>query len=159
MLTVLAELDHLVMEADPPYDGIIGFSVGACLAATWLLRDALSTQCSSRQLRIAIFLAPAMGLSYAALLRGCFELQECLSGGPRLQIPTVLAYDEKDTVTPGHGSLLRGLCASSTNRTVVHHLGHTIPGVGNSSELERLVEAIKKAIGIAENGAGLGYRL
>lgn len=152
MLSALVDLDTLIAESDPPYDAILGFSQGSCLAATMLLRD----DGPQPPFKLAVFLSAGMAADYQALEHGDGKVQMLRGklGGERINIPTVHVYGENDSNAPGQGGLLRDLCQEEGRQTAVHRLGHQVPGGAERQDLDKAVAAIKRAIEAAQGGIG-----
>ncbi|KAJ0115701.1 hypothetical protein J7T55_010524 [Diaporthe amygdali] len=143
LLNALDDLDALVREADPPYDGVVGFSHGSTLAATLLTRPDQSAQ---PPFKVAVFLSPGMAANHASLSQDKIEILQPNTVYQRICIPTALVYAEKDEVAPEQGVLLQGLCDEKVMHVAIHQLGHQIPGIKEKRDLEEAVTAITLAI-------------
>lgn len=143
LLNALDDLDALVREADPPYDGVVGFSHGSTLAATLLTRPDQNAQ---PPFKMAVFLSPGMAANHASLNQDKIEILQPNTVYQRICIPTTLVYAEKDEVAPEQGVLLQGLCEEKVMHVAIHQLGHQIPGIKEKRDLEEAVTAIKLAI-------------
>ncbi|KAK8069349.1 serine hydrolase FSH [Apiospora phragmitis] len=151
MLAALEDLDSLVAEAEPPYDGVLGFSHGCSLAATMLTRPRLQGAEETTPFKLAVFLCAGMAADHDSLLqRDLIEkLRSVLGNNKRIKIPTAHIYAENDEACPGQGALLQSLCAENAY-AAVHSLGHRIPGATEKKELEAAALAIKRAIADAQ---------
>ncbi|PLB50765.1 hypothetical protein P170DRAFT_463876 [Aspergillus steynii IBT 23096] len=161
------------VEAQGPFDGVIGFSQGAVLAATLILaqqthgsslglrRNASPSAPPDPPFRCAVFLCGGLPFDWAALERGTVELirpfssSSSSSGGsssgarpaecpPVMDLPVVNCWADHDDDYPGMGPPLSQLCASDKNRPVVHTVGHAVPAEGK--ELMALVEAVQATL-------------
>ncbi|CEN60975.1 hypothetical protein ASPCAL07645 [Aspergillus calidoustus] len=175
MLSALRDLDALIADADPPYDGVAGFSHGSCLAATLLLRPSPSPLAGLAEhstfatmrarapapFRVAVFFSAGMAADYAALQDDEVKMLEqtqaqAPSSGERaavpmtIDIPTAHIFAENDEVAPGQGHLLARLCSAQGRHVSTHRLGHCIPGAGERRDLDNAVRAIRGAISDAE---------
>ena len=151
ILDTLEELEAHIADAtvdDQPYDGVIGFSHGSCLAATLLLRAAAAQR--PLPFKVAIFLSPGMALDPVALEAG--EVEMFRGTGARIGIPTAHVWGENDRAAPGQGKLLSQLCEVGSRSTAVHSVGHSVPGPKEKRDLDAAVRAVKKAIVKAEMG-------
>jgi predicted esterase len=65
--------------------------------------------------------------------------------GQLIRIPTVHIWGEKD---PGHRDSedLKMLCDQQQATAVIHSGGHEVPGLGKSSEVSGIVNAVRRAI-------------
>jgi pimeloyl-ACP methyl ester carboxylesterase len=166
MLSALSDLDSLIAEADPPYDGILGFSHGSCLAATLLLRPSLapthySPLVASRAgtpFKVAVFFSAGMAAEHAALQDDEVKMLQqthSLTSSERadlrtIDIPTAHIFAENDEIAPGQGHLLAGLCSAERRHLATHRLGHRIPGAAERNDLNNAVNVIREAVRDAE---------
>ncbi|KAL3448146.1 serine hydrolase FSH [Aspergillus insuetus] len=177
--SALRDLDVLIADADPPYDGVWGFSHGACLAATMLARpqqqsitSTITTACATRisarlpaPFRVAVFFSAGMAADHGALQVDEIRMLRVSGGvggdvaGERttiglgdglIEIPTAHVFADEDEVAPEQGGLLVRLCAATGRHVATHGLGHCIPGAAERESLEAAVEAIRGAIRDAE---------
>ncbi|KAL4860798.1 serine hydrolase FSH [Aspergillus spectabilis] len=158
MLSALRDLDSLIAEADPSYDGVLGFSHGSCLAATLLLHPPQARAHHSTfatLFKVAVFFSAGTAADYAALQADEVKmLQQTQAPGGRatttIDIPTVHVFAENDEIAPGQGDLLVGLCSTKGRHVATHRLGHRIPGAAERNDLDNAVKVIKEAIRDAE---------
>ncbi|KAL4981983.1 serine hydrolase FSH [Aspergillus falconensis] len=151
MISALGDLAQLIADADPPYDGILGFSQGASLAATFLLGpDPMAKTC----FKVAIFLSAGMAADHAVLHLDRVQMLEAKAKAGQcnigIQIPTAHVFAENDPVAPAQGRLLHALCAPTVAHVAVHNLGHRVPGAGERDDLQRAITVIRQAIADAE---------
>jgi hypothetical protein len=166
MLSALGDLDSLIAEAEPPYDGILGFSHGSCLAATLLLRPPhpsaqqlpfLASRAST-PFKVAVFFSAGMAAEHATLQDDevrMLQQAQSLTNSERaalrtINIPTAHVFAENDEIAPGQGHLLVGLCSPERRHVATHRLGHRIPGAVERNDLNNAVNVIKEAIRDAE---------
>jgi len=151
MLSALDDLDTLIAEADPPYDAVLGFSHGSCLAATMLLRSSRNIESS---FKLAVFFSAGMAADHAALHQDKVQMLQQNPGGRLIDIPTAHVYAENDEVAPSQGKLLFGLCSEKERYMAVHRLGHRVPGTAERGDLENAVAVIRRAIEDAKKRVG-----
>ena len=129
-----------------PYDAVMGFSLGAALAAAFLLHER-SHQVSRPEpptFGCAIFLCgvlPTAGFDF----RQVEELQSLLgtlSAG--IAIRTVHAWSPDDTHFPEQSTKLVEICDKTKRMEVKHSSGHSIPSQGD--ELKCIADAIEEAM-------------
>lgn len=171
--SILRAVEDLAVYArtNGPFDGVIGFSQGAVLAATLLIAlDSKNTGSSSSNLpvalrpllveppfRFAIFLCGGDPFDLAALQRGEILLIRNLPPDqPALiNLPLVNCWASNDEDYPGMGPSLSSLCESGVNEQVVHAVGHGVPTEGD--ELHQLVTAVRVTMERAQRG-GLAWK-
>ncbi|KAL2871602.1 serine hydrolase FSH [Aspergillus lucknowensis] len=144
MLSALRDLEALVADAEPAYDGVLGFSHGSCLAATLLLMP------GAPSFKVAVFFSAGMAADHSALQADVVTMLQQQHGGATIDIPTAHVFAENDEVAPGQGQLLVGLCAARGRHVATHGLGHQIPGAAERGDLENAVRVIREAIADAE---------
>lgn len=160
MMSALSDLDSLIAEAEPAYDGILGFSHGSCLAATLLLRPPpASTHYSpfgvsrtGTPFKVAVFFSAGMAADHAALQADEVKMLQQTHGAASrmIDIPTAHVFAENDEIAPGQGHLLAGLCSVERKHVATHRLGHRIPSAAERNDLNNAVNVIKAAIKDAE---------
>ncbi|KAJ0424607.1 serine hydrolase FSH [Aspergillus carlsbadensis] len=172
--SILAAVEDLAayVITNGPFDGVIGFSQGAVLAATLLiavqpspettmqsadadteseLPDALRALQSRGEppFRFAVFLCGGHPFDLRALQRGVIvEITgRPSSDTPLISLPVVNCWARNDEDYPGMGPPLSSLCGKRNNEEVVHGAGHGVPSEGD--DLDALCRAVGKIIGIA----------
>jgi hypothetical protein len=129
-----------------PFDGLLGFSEGASVAATILIEDA-RRQCASLKIRCAIFFC---GVSPLDLdfdgTNGGIRLLEPATDGVLLHIPTAHIWCDDSEWPTILGKDLATLCDASMSEHVVHKLGHNIPGSRSEQALRDTVRAVRRTI-------------
>jgi predicted esterase len=155
-LSTLSELDEHISSASPPYDAVMGFSQGSCLAATLLLRKSLRGE--PLPFKCAVFLSAGMALDWESLERGEVEMyggrvvdgEKWERGKGAIGIPTAHVWGTKDACAPGQGRLLSELCSAEGREIAVHGGEHSVPGAGVQKDLMAAVGAIERTIKRAE---------
>ncbi|KAF2468468.1 uncharacterized protein BDR25DRAFT_344207 [Lindgomyces ingoldianus] len=173
-----AALDDLAeyIASEGPFDGVIGFSHGSCLASTLLLQTKLQEPDLDPVFKCALFFSAGAPLDPSALSHGVVRHYgkggEVLSGfmndklehhlehqegqerdsGCLIDFPTVHVWDEEDACAPGQARRLLNLCDPQLREEVIHSEGHSVPGGGPRSKevLDRVVVAFKDMIARAE---------
>ncbi|KAL8638785.1 MAG: hypothetical protein Q9228_004094 [Teloschistes exilis] len=92
----LDDLDAYIAE-EGPFDGLLAFSQGACLAAMHLVRQSVEHPSATPSFRCAIFIACPNVYDLSAFVeRGEFRCLNPKTDGHPIQIPTVHIWGEKD---------------------------------------------------------------
>ncbi|MCJ1283863.1 hypothetical protein MMC26_003194 [Xylographa opegraphella] len=135
--TALDDLEKYLQE-EGPFDAVIGFSQGACLAATLMIRHA-QKQPSQSIFRCAVFICGiepwniAEGRNYSVTMDG-----EVIS------VPTATIYGSKDYQWGDASLALSKLCNSESKEIYDHGRAHEVP---RSSELTSgMARTIRKVI-------------
>ncbi|RAL17773.1 uncharacterized protein BO97DRAFT_402274 [Aspergillus homomorphus CBS 101889] len=166
--SILRAVEDLAVYArtNGPFDGVIGFSQGAVLAATLLIALATANDTTPNQsnlplalrpllakspFRFAVFLCGGDPFDLAALQRGEVRLVRELPPGHHawIRLPTVNCWASNDEDYPGMGPSLSALCDNGVNEQVVHTVGHGVPTEGE--ELHQLVTAVRATMERAQN--------
>ncbi|KAI9662565.1 MAG: hypothetical protein M1821_008732 [Bathelium mastoideum] len=121
ILDAINDLDSYVNEAGP-FDGILGFSQGAILAAMLLIRRGHHAPFS-----FAVFICAGTPFSEQALKKGVLELLDPVKEeGPVIFVPSAHIYGAKDPDVE-HAHLLAKLCQDFGRIIYDHGAGHEIP--------------------------------
>lgn len=138
ILEAVTDLANYVASSGP-FDGVIGFSQGAVLAAT-LIISAEST--GPVPFNCAIFLCGGLPFDMTALKEGqvvqCTRKPEIMTA--LIHLPVVNCWADNDQDYPGMGPDLSQLCSATDNLEVVHSAGHGVPSEGE--DLENLAAAV-----------------
>lgn len=145
LLSALSDLAEYI-ESEGPFDGVMGFSQGAALAATFIAwhRSLNSNQMHhALPFRLAVFICPGPiwnwkdenleGLSY-------FTSEK---DGEMIDIPAAVIWGAKDEYRIG-GELISGLCSMDMKECFLHGGGHEIPR--GKQEVDAMAATVKKAI-------------
>ena len=141
VLKAVDDLDAYVVEHGP-FHAVIGFSLGAALAATLLLRA--EKQHVRLPIKCAIFLCGTLPCEWQDLDRGDLRLLQAKDVQHTIQIPTVHAWSSYDVDYPGQSAQLTQMCETTMRVEVLHTGGHSVPSQGN--DLVALVRAVQEAI-------------
>ena len=133
----MEELAQYVME-DGPFDGVMGFSMGAALAVTLLL--------NYRQLgfveppfKFAILLCSVLPHDWDALRSGKVEPLVPTRVAP-IEIPTVHFWSPKDVAFSSQSRQVMEVCDATSRVDLQHQSGHDMPT--QPSSIEELAQAI-----------------
>ena len=134
------------MEVDGPFDGIIGYSQGAALAASLLLQDQ-HDQASQLQPRFkcAIFFSGGLPFRPAALRCSKVEYLDPVVDGQPINIPTANIWGSNDVDFPDTSPKLSQLCEARCRDEVVHDGGHVIPAL-KGDLLADVVNAFQRTV-------------
>lgn len=125
-MSALGDLDDYVAQ-EGSFDGVIGFSQGAALAAMLIIRRQNSANGDSdNPFRFAVFICSAVPHREAALLRGMVELLDPAVDGQPVKLPTTNIIGGKDPHVR-NGITLGHLCQARGKVVFDHRGGHDIP--------------------------------
>ncbi|KAK6527428.1 hypothetical protein TWF694_004417 [Orbilia ellipsospora] len=146
----------MYIEEEGPFDGILAFSHGACLASSLLIAPAFSNggprNRISNQLKFAVFIAGGIPACSEALRENKLEFLTTNSSS-RISIPTAHIWASNDPVGPTMSAVLEALCVSNLRQVHVHNGGHTVPGRRSLESLRCTVEAVRRTIEEASSAA------
>lgn len=131
-----------------PFDGILGFSQGAGLAAMHMARQAMvDPTCRIKPpLKCAIFLSSiAVPDPTAFDLRGEIRMLDPKIDGQLIRIPTVHIWGAKDELNK-ESRVLKALCDHRTASTFIHEGDHEVPGLGAKEAVTETVKTIRRSI-------------
>jgi predicted esterase len=133
-------LDHLekFLELEGPYDGVIAFSQGACLVATYLIQQKLRHPQKPLPFKCAIFFSGAIPLDPEALEQGSRDLMAGL--------PTAHIWGRNDTLWPGTSDVLYALSDAKLSSIFLHDEGHSIPAARSKQAVSGSVKSIRRAV-------------
>lgn len=130
-----------------PFDAVMGFSLGAALAATLLVRDA--RQVSRLRVGCAIFLCGTLPCDWQELDQGSLQLLQAKDVGNNvIQIATVHAWSPNDVDYPGQSIQLFQMCEATMRVEILHCGGHIVPS--QDVEFLALAEAIQRTLSSLE---------
>lgn len=128
-----AILDRLyrVLDNDGPFDGIIGYSEGACVAAAFVI-DYLR-KCAKKEIQVSLKCAVFISGGPPTLLDGSgFILAD--EYGQTITMPTCHIIGYNDSLIDGAVALYH-LCDGASATIVDHGRGHSVPRDPSSSKL------------------------
>lgn len=144
----LAQLEHYAQE-EGPFEGVLGFSQGATLAATYLARLSRDRPSQPLPFRCAIFFSGGIPFDPHALDHGEIKLLDPKATQPLLQLPTAHVWGRNDSVWPGSSEKLCALCQDPHKKVYIHDEGHSIPS-GREEAVQGCVRVIRRVIDQAE---------
>ena len=151
LVAALSQLERYI-EEEGPFDGVLGFSQGAGLAATYLARLSRDQPSKPLPFKCAIFFCGPIPFDPQYLDDGEMRFMDPKATGPLLGLPTANIWGRNDKVWPGSSEVLWELCDVMYKNTYVHDEGHSIPGPRAKEAVEGCVRAIRRVI---EQGAML----
>jgi len=130
-----------------PFDGILGFSQGAGLAAMHIVREGMSpVRQGDPPFKCAIFISSiAVPDPTAFDLRGEIRFLDPEVDKELIQIPTVHIWGAKDELNQG-SQVLKKLCVQSMASVFIHDGDHEIPGLGAKEAVVETVKAMRRGI-------------
>ena len=127
------------LTSEGPFDTVMGFSQGAALAATLILREQESS--GVQPFKCAIFLSGQLPFDCAELMQGDIRQLDPDHDPVKLKLPTANFWGANDTLYPDTSPRLSRMCAEGRNVEVTHLAGHGIPSKGD--ELEKMAAAFR----------------
>ena len=138
------------LASEGPFDGVIGFSQGASLAATFLIDHALSqthSSTTSPPFKCAIFFSGGKPLDPLTLSKCCaLEFLDPTKTGPLIKLPTAHVWGRNDTLWPGASETLCGLCEEDMRAVFVHDEGHDVPGARAKEAVQGAIRVIRRTV-------------
>jgi len=142
------------LEAEGPFDGVLAFSQGASIVATYIarrLRQNPELERTNPAFKCAIFFSASSVFSIEDLRRG--ELREMTGDvdGEIIHIPTAHIWGSKDKRN-NEAVDVSTLCAANVREIYVHDGGHEVPGAGSKIAVKSCVHTMRRVISIASYG-------
>ncbi|KLJ07413.1 hypothetical protein EMPG_17106 [Blastomyces silverae] len=153
--TILKALDDLdrYIEDEGPFDGVLGFSQGAVLAASFGVRKYQQDPANQRInpiLKCNILISAALPLSWQDLLRGeVHYVTTKQSEEDPVNVPTVIIWGQEDPHLPNFDAVILELRRSPNVVTCKHSGGHEVPSSTAMEALAETVKMIKRTIDMA----------
>lgn len=137
---------HTYIAEEGPFDGVIGFSQGAALAATYLIQQNRDHPDEPLPFRCAIFFSSSPPYDTSALAEGRSLIVERSASNPLLTLPTTHIWGRQDHTYKAFSEALSSLCSEPLKEWCVHDGGHEIPGVRATADVQRCVRAINRTL-------------
>lgn len=146
-INALGHLDKLVDE-EGPFDGIMSFSLGATLAASFIvhrLRKDPRKELLQPTFRLAVFFCGGHPeeLTEDGQHRRVLSWEE---DGEVIHIPTAHIWGANDRMYPEFGKRLSKLCCKEQRAIFIHPGGHEIPGPRDEDSFQQAIRVIKRTI-------------
>ena len=136
--SILQAIDDLAayVSAEGPFDGVMGFSQGAALAAMLLARES-----AAEPFRFAIFLCAGLPFCEASLRQGVLRHLDPKVDKEVIQVPTAHIVGSKDDALQA-SLAMKDLCVAGGRGLFDHRAGHEVPvnPAGISGDMARCVE-------------------
>lgn len=147
LLDALSDLSEYI-ESEGPFDGIIGFSQGAALAATYIAQyESLNKDHLYHELpfKCAVFICPGPVWRWEPRAGDDDDLSHMdpAEENISINIPAAIIWGAKDELAEG-GRNVRDFCDSTTRESYTHPGGHEIPR--KKVELDAMVKCVKAAM-------------
>ncbi|CAH0022094.1 unnamed protein product [Clonostachys rhizophaga] len=130
-----------------PFDGVIGFSQGAALAAAVMAqrqRKQPLEEAANPVFKCAIFISAAVVFDPISLGEGFLRALSWDVDGEVVHVPTTHIWGQKDP-SP-FPPILAKLCNTTTRQVYIHDGGHGIPGSHMGEALGECVRVIRRSI-------------
>lgn len=151
--TWVAALNNLeaYLAAEGPFDGVLAFSQGASLAATYIVQKLRQNPVSEQldpTFKCAIFFSA--GPTYDPDLLRKYNIRRLMPSvdGEIIRIPTahIWGHGEQDEA-PG----LAGICDAASKQVYIHEGGHEIPGTRMDVAVKSVVQIIRRVVSVASH--------
>ncbi|KAI0147453.1 serine hydrolase-domain-containing protein [Xylariaceae sp. FL1272] len=150
----LSDLEmYLALEG--PFDGVLAFSQGAMLAATYLAWKETQDQnlgVTDRPFKFAVFFSAWDVYDGKLLHQGQARRMAEKTDGHVINIPTAHIWGRNDS-TSGNPIGVSQLCVATSRQVFVHEGAHEVPGSRMSSSVKASVRMIRRVI-LASQEAG-----
>ena len=146
-----AELcDELVdfVQAEGPFDGVMGFSEGGGAAGLILLQDLKEYF----GIKCAVFFSSAVPFDPGMVRKGTVRWLDPAIDGVSVRLPTAHIWCESSGLEVA-GTWAK-MCEERTREVYKHNLGHMIPGSHSQEGLKETVRAIERTIEKAKLAKG-----
>ncbi|KAI2628871.1 serine hydrolase FSH [Hypoxylon sp. NC1633] len=128
-----------------PFDFILGFSLGAAVAATLLLCPGLDQELRKAQsmVKAAVFICGILPQKWESLQKGILEeiKPEDIPEEMKINISTVHAYSQQDNEFGDQSEMLARMCVKGKMLSILHTAGHDAPK--ELEEVKALAEAMR----------------
>lgn len=145
MMTALAQLDAYI-GLEGPYDGILAYSHGAALAATYIIQQAKQHPARPPSFKCAIFLSGGIPADPSSLARNELRLLDPAKDGKPLKLPTAHIWGANDKLYPGTSAILSQLCNVEMRCEFVHDEGHDVPNARAKEAVLGAARAIRRTV-------------
>jgi predicted esterase len=135
------------MASEGPYQGVIGFSQGAALAATLMIKQGQSNAVHS-PFQCAIVLCGGMPYDPAALEGGRAVLLDDKPDAPDIHVPTAHILGEKDDALATSLALVEQFDPRSL-KLYMHAGGHDVPR--DIQAVRRMISVIQEVLHLASH--------
>lgn len=125
-----------------PFDCVLGFSLGAAIAATLLLRP--DGDVARSRIRSVVFICATLPCDWDDLTRHHLRLIQAGEARESIRVPSVHSWSSEDPEYPGQSEQLFQMCKEDGRVKVLHSAGHSIPSRG--SEAKAIAEAVKEML-------------
>ncbi|KAK0667280.1 serine hydrolase FSH [Cercophora samala] len=145
-LTALAQLDTYIQE-EGPFDGLMAFSQGATIAATYIADKFRKNEPSP--FKFAVFFSAGGVFDVDRLRKGEVSPLTPDKVGELIRIPTAHIWGVNDaTVDSGSVS---AVCETGKREVYVHDGGHEIPAVRSPAQVKACVRVLRRVISMASD--------
>ena len=122
-----------------PFDAVMGFSLGATLAVTFLLNKNKLGFAES-PFKFAVLICSCLPCDWDALQAGRLEFLDPTQVPAPMKIPTIHCWSPEDMEYPGESRLVVEMCDASTRVNLQHSAAHNPPT--QPREVNELAQAI-----------------
>ena len=133
------------IQTQGPFDGLMGFSEGASVAATLMVENSIRP---FADLKCAVLFCaldtvdPTRLLSETSAIRPLNPAED----GILVSVPTAHIWSVCDEVASGSSQKVSGIFEESAKEVLIHSLGHDIPGSRSDEYLHEAIRVIERTI-------------
>ncbi|KAH9987035.1 serine hydrolase FSH [Xylariaceae sp. FL0662B] len=149
-VSAISDLDTY-LSIEGPFDGVLAFSQGALLAATyiaWKTRQNPRPNPIIQTFKCAIFFSAFGMYDPDLLLQGQIRLLDSSVNKEVIHIPTAHIWGRDDFVST-KASSVSDMCEPNTRHIFIHEGGHEIPGVRMNTAVKSTARIIRRVILLA----------
>lgn len=146
--TFTKALDDLsaYLTTEGPFDGILAYSHGAQLAASFFLQPG-AQRIVPASMRCLVFLSG--GIPYGLAPDASVQHLQPGAGSSRIELPVANIWGRHDALYPGASEALSRFCRPDSSTVFVHEGGHNVPGTNAEKDLLGCVRAVRRTIDLA----------
>ncbi|KAJ5539525.1 hypothetical protein N7513_007857 [Penicillium frequentans] len=137
-ISAVEDLADYVAE-NGPFDAVMGFSLGATLAVTFLF-NSNKFGFVEPPFKFAILLCSCLPCDWDALQTGKLGFLDQTQVTAPIKLPTIHCWSPEDTEYPGESRLVVDMCDVSNRVNLQHSAGHNVPT--QPGEVDKLAQAI-----------------
>ncbi|KAK4200775.1 serine hydrolase FSH [Triangularia verruculosa] len=143
-LAALDQLDTYVQE-EGPFDGLMAFSQGATIAATYLANKSRYNEPSP--FKCAVLFSAGGVFDVELLKKGVVSPLTAETAGEIIRIPTAHIWGVNDSMV--ESGTVSAVCEAGKREVYVHDGGHEIPAVRSPVQVKACVRVLRRVISIA----------
>lgn len=139
---------RMFLKLEGLYDGVIAFSQGACLVATYITQQRLQNPQEPLPFKCVVFFSGGIPLDPQVLELGKAQQLSKTDSDRYLMagLPTAHIWGRNDTLWPGTSEVLYALSDPQLSSVCLHDEGHTIPAARSKNTVSEAVKVIRRTV-------------